>query len=401
MAAAGSPYSRVVSQPTRPSGPAADPRPDAGGEALAGFSLGQPFGVPLRLSTSWFLGAALIAWIFAPVVERWLLIEPPWSLVVGASFAVLLGLSVVAHEMAHAVAAQRFGLRVQSMTIHLIGGVTSMEAETRRPWVDFTIAVVGPLTSLLVGGLAWAAYLVAPSGTVFAFVSWQLMWANLIVGVLNLVPALPLDGGRLLRDVVWAASGREYLGTLVAGWTGRLFAVVVVLLALLPALLGNPDVVWLFWGILLATFIWLEASRSLKAAGVSRLLTDVTVTDLLRPAVPVSHDTPLATALAVPRDPRSVLVVTDAHDVVAGVVQPDAADAVPVERRPWVPVSSVALTIDPATQLTPELSGRDLLAALASTPAPAHLVADANRTVYGVVVTADVEAVLAARRKGA
>ena len=65
------------------------------------------------------------------MVERWLLIEPPWTLVVGASFAVLLGLSVVAHEMAHAVMAQRFGLRVQSMTIHLIGGVTSMEAETQ------------------------------------------------------------------------------------------------------------------------------------------------------------------------------------------------------------------------------------------------------------------------------
>jgi Zn-dependent protease len=112
--------------------------------------LGRPFGVPLQLSSSWFLGAAIIAWIFAPVVERWLLLEPPWTLVVGASFAVLLGLSVLAHEMAHAVMAQRFGLGVRSMTIHLIGGVTAMEAETKRPWVDFTIAVVGPLTSLVV-----------------------------------------------------------------------------------------------------------------------------------------------------------------------------------------------------------------------------------------------------------
>ena len=72
-------------------------------DRLPGISLGRPFGVPLRLSTSWFLGAAIIAWVFAPLVERWLLIEAPWTLVVGASFAVLLGLSVLAHEMAHAV----------------------------------------------------------------------------------------------------------------------------------------------------------------------------------------------------------------------------------------------------------------------------------------------------------
>ena len=108
--------------------------------------------MPLRLSSSWFVGAAIIAWILEPLVQRWLLLEPPWSWVVGITFAVLLGLSVLAHEMAHAVAAQRFGLQVRSMTIHLIGGVTAMEAETRRPWVDFVIAVVGPLDVVGPGG---------------------------------------------------------------------------------------------------------------------------------------------------------------------------------------------------------------------------------------------------------
>lgn len=369
------------------------------GDRLPGISLGRPFGVPLQLSSSWFLGAAIIAWIFAPVVERWLLLEPPWTLVVGASFAVLLGLSVLAHEMAHAVMAQRFGLGVRSMTIHLIGGVTAMEAETKRPWVDFTIAVVGPLTSLVVGGLAWLGYLVAPEGTVFAFVTWQLMAANLIVGVLNLVPALPLDGGRLLRDVVWAASGREYIGTVVAGWTGRGFALLVAFLAVLPVLLGRPDVIWLAWGLLLAGFIWFEASRSLRYAGMSRAISALSVPDLVRPVVLVAHDTPLASALALPRDERAALVVTDAHGEVAGVVRPEAAAAVPVERRPWVPVSSVAVTSAASTRLTPELAGQSLIAALTDHAADVHIVADEQGTVYGVVVTADVESALAARRK--
>ena len=367
-------------------------------ERLPGLSLGRPFGVPLRLSTSWFVGAAIIAWIFAPVVERWLLLEPPWTLVVGASFAVLLGLSVLAHEMAHAVMAQHYGLQVRSMTIHLIGGVTAMEAETKRPWVDFTIAVVGPLTSLLVGGVAWLGYLVAPEGTVFAFITWQLTAANLIVGVLNLVPALPLDGGRLLRDVVWAASGREYLGTVVAGWTGRGFALLVAALAVLPVLLGRPDVIWLAWGLILAGFIWFEASRSLKYAGMSRAITALSVSDLVRPVLLVAHDTPLATALALPREERAALVVTDAHGAVAGVVRPESAEAVPLERRPWVPVSSVALAAADSTRLSPDLAGQPLIAALTHYPSEVHVVTDEQGTLYGVVVTADVESALAARR---
>lgn len=363
------------------------------------MSLGRPFGVPLQLSSSWFLGAAIIAWVFAPVVERWLLIEAPWTLVVGVSFAVLLGLSVLAHEMAHAVMAQHFGLRVRSMTIHLIGGVTSMDAETRRPWVDFTIAVVGPLMSLLVGGLAWLGYLAAPDGTVFAFVTWQLMAANLIVGLLNLVPALPLDGGRLLRDVVWAASGREHVGTIVAGWTGRAFAVLVALLAVLPVLLGRPDVVWLAWGLLLAGFIWVEASRSLRFAALSRTISHLSTSTLMRPVVFVPHDTPLASALARQTDPRTVLVVTDARGAVAGVVRTESAMAIPVERRPWVPVSSVSTTVPDVGRIHPTAHGHDLIGTLTADPAAVHLVEDDQGTLYGVLVTADVEGALASGRR--
>ncbi|MCZ3386845.1 MAG: site-2 protease family protein [Actinomycetia bacterium] len=378
--------------------PARQPSPaQTSTERLSGISLGTPFGVPLRLSASWFLGAAIIAWVFGPLVERWLLLQPPWTYVVGASFAVLLGLSVLAHEMAHAVMAQRFGLRVRSMTIHLLGGVTTMEAETRRPWVDFTIAVVGPLTSLLVAALAGLGYLVAPDGTVFAFVTWQLMAANLVVGVLNLVPALPLDGGRLLRDVVWAASGREHVGTLVAGWTGRAFAVLVAFLAILPVLLGRPDFVWLSWGLLLAGFIWLEASRSLKYVGVSRAITGLRVADLVRPAVFVPHDTPLATALQRVADTRAALVVTDANGDVGGVVLSESALAVPEDRRPWVPVSSVAVTVTHVGRVSPDASGQELVEVLNSVPAAMHLVEDDRGTVYGVLITADVEETLASR----
>lgn len=379
----------MVTDPPQPT------RSPASAETLQGLSLGHPFGVPLRLGSSWFLGAAIITWVFAPVVERRLLLESPWTLVVAASFAVLLGLSVLAHEMAHAVMALQLGLRVRSMTIHLLGGVTVMDAETKRPWVDFVIAVVGPLTSLLVGGVAWLGYLASPQGSVFAFVMWQLTVANLIVGILNLVPALPLDGGRLLRDVVWAASGREYLGTIVAGWTGRGFAVIMACLAVLPVIRGRPDILWLSSGLLLAGFVWIEASRSLKYARVSRAITGLRVADLVRPAVFVLPDTPLDAALQLLRGDRTTLVVRDAEGAPAGVVRPEAAFAVPLERRPLVPVSSVAVTH--VGRIPADAIGQDLVDVLNALPALVYLVEDEQRTVYGVLITADVEAALAAQ----
>ena len=355
-----------------------------------GISLGQPFGVPLRLSTSWFIGAAVIAWVMIPATERWLGIEGPWAVVVGVSFAVLLGLSVLAHELAHAVVGQRFGLQVRSMTIHLIGGVTSMEAETRRPWVDFVIALAGPLTSLAVGLLSWAAFLVAPGHTVFSFIAWQLTIANLIVGVLNLVPALPLDGGRLLRDVVWAFSGREDIGTLAAGWTGRGFAVLLAVLALLPSLLGSTDIVWLAWGMFLAFFVWVEASRSLSYATLTRRLRGVSVGELARPILRLPESTSVAVALGhLGEQDRRMLVSTDNAGHLVGVVSPESVEALPVERRPWVPISSVSLTVGDGPTVPSSLEANDFIKRFGGDPRPIVFIADPAGAVQGVLIVAD------------
>jgi Zn-dependent protease len=313
---------------------------------------------------------------------------------VAATFTVLLGLSVLAHELAHAVMAQRFGLRVRSMTIHLLGGVTSMDAEERRPWVDFVIALVGPLMSLAVGAVAWLGYLAAPPHTVFSFVAWQLTFANVVVGVFNLVPALPLDGGRLLRDVVWAVSRREHVGTVVAGWTGRGFAVIVGLSAVVPVMRGSPDLVWLAWGLLLAVFIWVEASRSLAGAKATRIASTLSAQSLMRPTVTIRHDTPLSVALLQLADERTAILVSDSDGVVTGVVNPDAAAAVPPDRRPWVPIASVAVTVGSQRRIELSSEGLDLIKALNLEPSPVHLVGDADGTVYGVLVTADVQASL-------
>ena len=127
--------------------------------------------------------------------------------VVGVAFAVLLYLSVLLHEMSHAVMAQRYGLGVRSISLNFLGGATEIDSDPRTPGQEFKVAVVGPLTSIAVGLVALGLSFVTPDGLLRLAVG-SLAGANLVVGVLNLVPGLPLDGGRLLRAVVWRVTGR-------------------------------------------------------------------------------------------------------------------------------------------------------------------------------------------------
>src|SRR6476469_3376689 len=120
--------------------------------------------------------------------------------------------------------AKRLGYGVSSITLHFLGGMTEIDGQSRRPRDEFWIAVVGPLTSIAVGAVALGGFLVMPDGLVRLAVG-GLASANLVIGVLNLVPGLPLDGGRVLKSIVWRTSGDMLRGTKVAAWTGRMSAV--------------------------------------------------------------------------------------------------------------------------------------------------------------------------------
>ncbi len=158
----------------------------------------------------------------------------------GSAFAVLLTLSLLLHEVSHALVAQQFGIRVRSITLHFIGGVTAIDGEPRTPGRSSRSRRSGPVTSLGIGGLALALYQVTPGG-LLSFVVGGLAWANLVVGVLNLVPGMPLDGGRVLRAVVWRITGSPHRGTLASGWAGRGVAVLMLASPLIMAAFGLPS----------------------------------------------------------------------------------------------------------------------------------------------------------------
>jgi Zn-dependent protease len=367
------------------------------GPASGGLRAGHIAGIPLRVSPSWFLVAALLTVIFAPVVEDYVPELGAWSYAVAAAFAVLLYASVLVHELGHALVARAYGLPVRRITLHLLGGFTEIEQESRKPSQELLIAAAGPTLSLAIGLGALPLLVPLEPRTVSYVLVLQLAYANLLVGVFNLLPGLPLDGGRVLRALVWGATGKPLTGTRVAAHVGRAMAAVVLALPFLLAWLsgGSPTVFGVVWAGLLAVFIWGGATQALRSAEVRERLPSLQARALTRRALPVQGQVPVAEALRRARAAAATaLVVTDTEDRPLGLVNEAAVNAVPEDRRPWVGIGTLARRIEPSLVVPIHLSGDQLVATLRAHPASEYLVVDERGDVYGVLATADVERAL-------
>lgn len=357
------------------------------------FKVGTVAGSDVLVSTSWFLVAALIAIIMAPLVEQ---VQPglgALKYVAGLAFAVLLYGSVLLHEASHAIVAKRLGYPVSSITLHFLGGMTSIEGEAKRPREEFFIAVVGPLTSIAVGVAALLLLPVTPDGLTRLAME-GLAGANLLVGVLNLVPGLPLDGGRVLKAGVWGATGSIVRGTVVAGWGGRLAAVAVLAWPVAQeSVLGTPpDVIDFVLAFVVAAFLWSGATASMSAARLRSRIPQLVARDLARRTLAVPADLPLSEAVRRAQEARAGGILTTTTDGrTTGLVSEAALLATPEDRRPWVPTSSVARTLEEGLRLPVGLRGEDLVRALTRTPAAEYLLVEEDGSVYGVLVTADVD----------
>ena len=360
--------------------------------------IGQIGGVDVLVRSSWLLVAALIAVMLAPRVEE---VQPGLGggkYLAGLAFAVLLYLSVLLHEMSHALMAKRYGLPVKSITLHFLGGVTEIEGEPDTPRREFGVSVVGPLTSIAVGAVFAGLWFVTPDGLLLMAVE-GLAGANLLVGVLNLIPGLPLDGGRVLRSAVWKVTGSPHTGTIVAGWGGRVAAVLALSYPLVIEVVTSrqPDLVDYLLAFVIATFLWGGASTAIMSARLRRKLPTLQARSLARRALAVPHDLPLSEAVRrAQQEQAGSIVVLDQHARPSGIVNEAALLATPEERRPWLPVEAVARSIEPGLMLPADIAGEDLVRAMQRTPATEYLLLEADGGVYGVLTTSDVDRAFAA-----
>ncbi|GGR87418.1 site-2 protease family protein [Streptomyces eurythermus] len=378
------------------------PRPKEPGPG-GGILMGRPFGVPVYVAPSWFLVAALITWVFGGQLDRVLPELGAARYLVSLFFAVAFYASVLVHELAHTVAAIRFKLPVRRIQLQFFGGVSEIEKEAETPGREFVLAFVGPLLSLVLAGLFYLAMKPVEPGTVPGVLLAGLMISNLIVAIFNFLPGLPLDGGRMLRAVVWKITGKPMSGTIAAAWVGRALAVSVLIgLPLLNSSgvlgdggedVGGMDTVTdALLAAILAAIIWTGAGNSLRMARLREHLPELRARTLTRRAVPVENDTPLSEALRRANAAGArALVVVDADGTPVSLVREAAIVGVPEHRRPWVAVSGLAQELTDGMRVSAELAGEDLLDVLRATPATEYLVVEETGEIYGVLSAADVE----------
>ena len=252
------------------------------------FALGRLFGVSVRIHFSWIFIFALVAWSLA---SSWLPSQyVGWSRgqywAVGVVGSALLFACVLIHELSHSLEAIRRGRRVRSITLFFLGGVSEIEEEARTASEEFWVSIVGPITSLALAGLFGLLYLNFRSGPgQIAALLQYLMIVNLAVGVFNLFPAFPLDGGRVLRALVWRATRSHERATRVASLTGS--ALGFGLIGLGIVFVFTNSLVSGIWLVFIGWFIQSAASSVRRDSAERLVVSGRTVGDAMEEDFPI------------------------------------------------------------------------------------------------------------------
>ncbi len=365
------------------SGPPRRPEP--------GLVIGRPFGIPVIISPYWFVIAGVFIFIYAHDLASTL--HGSTRYVVAAAFVVLLYLSVLVHELSHSLVARGYGLLVRRIVLYPLAGISEI-GERQTPGREFVVSAAGPGMSLaLAGGGYGLAQLVNPD-TVTGTVVSQLWWANLIVGLFNLLPGLPLDGGVMLRAIIWKFTGKQAASTIAAAWTGRVIAIALIVVPLAAGYANHTggNMVSSLWLVVIAAFMWTGATQAIRATRFRERLPSLQARRLARRAISVTAGTPLAEAIRRAEESQArAVVVVDHEDKPIAIVNETAVMATPPQRRPWIDSGSLARTLEPNLVLPADLSGMALLNAIARAPATEYLLVEPSGQVYGVLAARDVD----------
>jgi Zn-dependent protease len=361
-----------------------------------GVQVARVVGVPVLLRPSWFAFAIYLV-LSGQVALRDRYGAAPAYWLALALVAMLL-LSVLLHEVAHCLVARSYGLPVRSITVGLLAGVTEIMEPPQTPEREYTVAISGPMVSLLLCGIGVAGAAATDGESATWLVLGGLALTNGVLAGLNLLPGLPLDGGRVLRSVLWHRSGDALRATQISARSGMAIATLfipVLVVGILPALgFGTPGLLSVLVAGLVGAFLYLGAATALRQAQAQSRLPTLTVEALARPALGVTAATPLAEAVRQAHEAGvRALVVLDGHGEPEGLVSEAWVQRVPWERRPWVSVGDGARRIEDHLVLAPTLAGEQLMAALQQNPATEYLVAG---PMPRVLVSSDVALALSA-----
>lgn len=243
------------------------------------IQLGKIMGIPIKLHITFLLILPVFGWIFANSAPRFGFNDvEPLSLryALGMAASLLLFTCVLLHELGHSYVAKKHGTNIQSITLFLFGGVSSMEEIPRDPKIEFKMALAGPGVSLLIGSILIIVYELFKTDDPYLRLVWLIGLLNIILAIFNLIPAFPLDGGRVLR--AWLAGRMSYIrATRTAAGIGKMFAIFMGVFGFLSAMQGGGGL----WFILIAFFIYIGASEEEKSTEISVILEGVKIKDIM------------------------------------------------------------------------------------------------------------------------
>lgn len=313
--------------------------------------IGRIFGITVDLDYSWFLIVGLLAWMLAvsyfPAEFGPASAAEYWAM--GLVTAVLLFVSVLIHELGHSVVAQQYGLQVPRITLFLFGGVSQMAAEPPSAGAEFWIAMVGPLVSFALAAFFWEMEPLLSGWPAWYAVAKYLALLNLILGIFNLVPGFPLDGGRVLRAIVWKATGAYRRATAAAATTGRFIGFLLILWGVWEALRGQ--LISGLWIAFIGWYLESAAGSQLQLEAAKSLIGSHRVAEAMR------RDFPRITGEVTLQDLVEHLVLMESHRYFVvtaagaggeGLVTLEAIRAVP--RTQW-PITTAAQVMVPTARL--------------------------------------------------
>ncbi len=247
--------------------------------------IGKVLGIPISLHFSWFIIFVLFTLMFEghfedrefswSAQERWL---------IALATSLLMFLSVLTHELSHSIVAVRRGIPVKGITLFVLGGVSQIAREAERPSTEFVIAAVGPFTSLILG-LAFFGLSIGLEGVNghLSELTWILGWVNVMLGVFNMLPGFPLDGGRVLRAVVWKFTRNYWRATRMATLGGQALAFAMIGGGIAIGVTEGASWVQGMWLVVLGIFLYSVASGNQRQARVMKSLLGVTAADVMEP----------------------------------------------------------------------------------------------------------------------
>jgi Zn-dependent protease/CBS domain-containing protein len=260
--------------------------------------IGKIFGIDIVVNLSWLFIFAFVAWSLADVGPfRLVDVSPATRFALGIMTSLLLFASVLVHELAHSLVARRRGIPIRQITLFIFGGVSSLEGEPSTAPVEAWIAFVGPLTSIVLAVLFFVLSAALGTRTPLGIASAYLAYANFVLGIFNLLPAYPLDGGRVLHALVWRWTKSRFRATQVAANIGRILAIGLVAYGVFQ-MLYNGGSLWGIWLIFIGWFLLQAGGAEQMQAELVSSLQGLTARDIaVPPAEPVPADATADVAL--------------------------------------------------------------------------------------------------------